>query len=94
MYGGNCEGDVVRPESLIREGHAGEPIPFDAAAARAFGRVASSLRAAGGKRTARACDALIAATALVNELPVYTSNPADFEGIDGLEVHTTKLTEG
>ena len=35
-------------------------------------------------------DGLIAATALAHGLPVYTSNPADFEGIEGLEVHATK----
>lgn len=62
------------------------PLPFDAAAARAFGRVAASLRSAGRKASARSYDAMIAATALANELPVYTANPADFDGIDGLEV--------
>lgn len=63
-----------------------EPLPFDAAAARSFGRVAASLRRAGRKPAARAYDAMIAATALANDLPVYTCNPTDFEGIDGLEV--------
>jgi tRNA(fMet)-specific endonuclease VapC len=62
------------------------PLPFDAAAARAFGRVAASWRRAGRKTTARAYDAMIAATALAHGMPVYTCNPADFEGIDGLEV--------
>lgn len=62
------------------------PLPFDAAAARAFGRVAASLRAGGRKPAARAYDAMIAATALANELPVYTANPADFRGIDELDV--------
>ncbi len=62
------------------------PLPFDAAAARAFGRVAASLRQAGRKPAARAYDAMIAATALANGLPVYTANPADFRGIDDLEV--------
>jgi tRNA(fMet)-specific endonuclease VapC len=62
------------------------PLPFDAAAARAFGRVAASLRRSGRKPAARAYDAMIAATALANELPVYTSNPADFRHVDGLEV--------
>ena len=62
------------------------PLPFDAAAARAFGTVAASLRRGGRKTTARAYDAMIAATALANDLPVYTCNPADFSGIDGLEV--------
>jgi predicted nucleic acid-binding protein len=63
-----------------------DPIPFDAVAARAFGQVAASLRRGGRKGAARACDAMIAATALVNGLPVYTCNPNDFAGIDGLEV--------
>jgi tRNA(fMet)-specific endonuclease VapC len=63
-----------------------DPIPFDAAAARAFGQVAASLRRTGRKTTARAYDAMIAATAVANELPVYTCNPSDFAGIDGLEV--------
>jgi len=63
-----------------------DPLPFDRAAARAFGWVAASLRKSGRKATARAYDALIAATALANGLPVYTCNAADFEGIDGLDV--------
>ena len=63
-----------------------DPLPFDASAARAFGRVASSLRNAGRKTTARSYDAMIAATALANALPVYTCNPDDFSGIDGLVV--------
>lgn len=62
------------------------PLPFDAAAARAFGRVAASLRRGGRKPTARSYDAMIAATAVANELPVYTANPADFQDIDDLEV--------
>ena len=63
-----------------------EPIPFDRAAARAFGQVSASLRRAGRTTAARAYDALIAATAMANDLPLYTCNPADFAGIDGLEV--------
>ncbi len=63
-----------------------DPLPFDAAAARAFGRVATSLRRAGRKTAARAYDAMIAATAVANDLPIYTCNPADFAGIDDLEV--------
>ena len=63
-----------------------EPLPFDAQAARSFGRVAASLRRAGRKANARAYDAMIAATALANNLPVYTCNPDDFAGIEGLDV--------
>ena len=62
------------------------PLPFDAAAARAFGRVAASLRKAGRKPAARAYDAMIAATAVSNDLPVFTCNPADCSEIDGLTV--------
>lgn len=63
-----------------------EPIPFDAPAARAFGRVAASLRSAGRKPTARAYDALIAAAAIAEGIPLYTCNPDDFMGIDGLDL--------
>ncbi len=61
-------------------------LPFDAAAARAFGRVAASLRRSGRKPAARAYDALIAATALSRDLPLYSCNPRDFEGIDDLKI--------
>lgn len=63
-----------------------EPIPFDAAAARAFGVVAADIRARGRTSPARSFDALIAAIALANGLPLYTCNPSDFAGIGGLEV--------
>ena len=63
-----------------------DPLPFDADAARAFGQVAASLRRSGRKATARAYDAMIAAVALANGLPLYTCNPDDFGGIDGLTV--------
>lgn len=65
-----------------------DPLPFDAACARAFGQVAASLRQNGRKPKARAYDALIAATAIANNLPLYTLNPNDFQGIDGLKLHT------
>lgn len=60
--------------------------PFDGHAARTFGEVAASLRAAGRKPAARAYDALIAATAISLGLPLYTCNPGDFESIARLEV--------
>ncbi len=63
-----------------------DPLPFDDAAARAFGQVAADLRSSGRKRAARAYDALIAATAISNGLPLYTANPGDFEGIAELEI--------
>ncbi len=63
-----------------------DAVPFDASAARAFGRVAASLRQSGRKTVVRSYDAMIAAIALAHALPVYTCNPGDFTGIDGLEV--------
>jgi tRNA(fMet)-specific endonuclease VapC len=63
-----------------------DPVPFDAAAARAFGRVAANLRRSGRKPAARAYDALIAAVAIANGLPLHTVNPADFVGIDDLDL--------
>jgi tRNA(fMet)-specific endonuclease VapC len=63
-----------------------QPLPFDAAAARSFGRVTASLRRSGRKTATRTYDAMIAATALAHELPIYTCNPKDFAGIDGLVV--------
>jgi tRNA(fMet)-specific endonuclease VapC len=70
-----------------------DPLPFDAPAARAFGRVAASLRRSGRKERARAYDAMIAATALAHGLPVYTCNPGDFEAIDGLEVVAVAIAD-
>jgi len=71
-----------------------EPLPFDAAAARTFGRVASSLRQAGRKPQARAYDALVAAVALSRGIPVHTCNPDDFAAIDGLDVVAVPVPEG
>lgn len=63
-----------------------DPLPFDAPAARAFAGVAASLRRSGRKPAARAFDAMIAAIAVANDLPVYTCNPVDFTAVDGLTV--------
>jgi len=63
-----------------------DPLPFDAPAARAFGRAALALRRSGRAVKPRAYDVMIAATALANGLPLFTCNPKDFTGIDGLTV--------
>ncbi len=63
-----------------------DALPFDADAARAFGQVAAALRRSGRKTAARAYDAMIAAVAIANDLPIYSCNPDDFAGIDGLVV--------
>jgi predicted nucleic acid-binding protein len=67
-----------------------DPIPFDATAARAYGRVYAEIAAAGRKaRGKRAVDLLIAATAVGAGLPLYTRNPSDFDGLGAvLDVRT------
>lgn len=81
------EGERARRLAQVQQAEADfDPIAFDAAAARAFGQVAASLRRSGRKRAARAYDALIAATAIANGLPLYTCDPGDFAGIDGLVI--------
>ncbi len=77
---------AIRQVLLQEVESAFDPIPFDSAAARSFGRVATSLRLAGRKPAARAFDALIAATAIANELDLYTCNPRDFDGIEELNL--------
>jgi predicted nucleic acid-binding protein len=62
-----------------------EAIPFDAAAARAYGRVyAAAMSAKQKPRGGRAVDLLIAATALSRGLPLYTQNPTDFVSVSGI----------
>lgn len=77
---------AARQARLQEVENAFDPLPFDAAAARAFGRIAAGLRQGGRRIQARAFDALIAATAMASDLPVYTCNARDFERIDGLRV--------
>lgn len=74
-----------RQDRLQRAEATFDPIPFDAEASRAYGRVFASVLAAGRKaRGARAVDLLIAATAVAAELPLYTRNGDDFEGLSDL----------
>ena len=81
------EAERARRMAQVQQAEADfDPLAFDAAAARAFGQVASSLRRSGRKPAARALDALIAATAIANGLPLYTCDPDDFAGIEGLDV--------
>ncbi len=58
-----------------------DPLPFDAEAARIYGRVFAAAKAAGRTSRSRLADLLIAATAAANGLPLYTRNPADFAGL-------------
>ncbi len=59
-------------------------MPFDTETARAFGRVTAAVIAAGRQPRRRTADMMIAATALAEGLPLFTTNPADFTGLDQL----------
>lgn len=58
-----------------------DPLPFDAEAARMYGRIFSAARIAGRTSRSRSADLLIASTAAANSLAVYTRNPSDFEAL-------------
>ncbi len=73
-----------RLDILQRAEHEFDPIPFDAEAARAYGRVVAAVVAVGRKPRRRATDLMIAATAIAAGLPLYTTNPDDFSGLDRL----------
>ena len=60
-----------------------DPLPIDAEVAREFARVVAALRA-GGRRVP-ILDALVAATAIVEQIPVITQDN-DYEAIPGVEV--------
>lgn len=59
-----------------------DPVPFDAEAARTYGRVFAATRAAGWSSRTRLAGLLIASTAAANGLPLYTRNPVDFTGLE------------
>ena len=59
-----------------------EPLPFDAPAARAYGQLTGTVRELGRSPRRRHADLQIAATAMVHGLPLYTTNPADFAGLE------------
>ena len=83
----STDGERAARQAHVQQAEADfEPLPFDADAARSFGRVAAGLRSAGRKPAARAYDAMIAAIAISNDLPLHTCNPRDFTGIEELTV--------
>src|SRR5207249_9605867 len=54
-----------------------DPMPFDAEAARLYGRMFAASRAAKQSSRSRLADLLIASTAAASSLPLYTRNPAE-----------------
>lgn len=73
-----------RLDVLQRAEHEFDPIPFGAEAARAFGRVTAGIVAAGRKPRRRVADLMIASIAIAEGLPLFTTNPDDFQGLGEL----------
>jgi predicted nucleic acid-binding protein len=73
-----------RQDRLQRTEAAFEPMPFDIRSARAYGRVHAAVVEQGRQPRRKFADLLIAATALVEDLPVVTRNGKDFQGLEGL----------
>jgi predicted nucleic acid-binding protein len=75
----------ARRMSVLQRAEADfDPIPFDAEAARAYGQVSAASIAIGRKPRARVADLLIASTAIAEGLPLFTTNPDDFRGLEHL----------
>ena len=73
-----------RLDVLQRAEHEFDPIPFGAEAARTYGRVTAAVVSAGRKPRRRIADLMIAATAIAENLPLFTTNPDDFDGLMSL----------
>jgi predicted nucleic acid-binding protein len=73
-----------RTEALQRAESEFDPVPFDAEDARIYGRVTAAVIAAGRKPRRRIAHLMIAATAIAEDLPVYTTNPGDYAGLEKL----------
>src|ERR1700735_918005 len=52
-----------------------DPLPYDRGAARLYGQICAAVRAAGREPRRRSSDLMIAATAAVKQLPLYTGHP-------------------
>ncbi|MFC1420236.1 type II toxin-antitoxin system VapC family toxin [Streptacidiphilus cavernicola] len=73
-----------RLDVLQRAENEFDPIPFDTEAARIYGRVCAAVIGAGRKPRRRVADLMIAAIAIAEELPLFTTNPEDFKGLEDL----------
>lgn len=59
-----------------------DPIPFEVQAARVYGQLVGAVVTSGRQPRRRHADLQIAATAVVNGLPLYTTNPNDFISLE------------
>lgn len=73
-----------RADVLQRAENEFDPLPFETESARAFGRISAAVQARGRTPRRRIADLMIASIAVATELPLYTTNPADFDGLDSI----------
>ena len=73
-----------RMDVLQRVENEFDPIPFDADAARIYGRICAAVVAAGRTPRRRVADLMIASIAVAEDLPLFTTNPDDFKGLEDL----------
>jgi toxin FitB len=66
-----------------------DPLPVDEAVADSYAHLAARVAAIGRQPRARVMALLIAATAHAHNATVYTRNPTDLAGLDGLVTVTT-----
>lgn len=81
------DADALRAERLVLLQQAEaefDPVPYTAEAARMYGRMAAAVIALGRAPRSRASDLMIAATAATERLPLYTTNPGDYRGLEKL----------
>jgi predicted nucleic acid-binding protein len=74
---------AVRVATLSAVESTWDPLPIDAEVARAFARIVADLKAR--NRRVPVLDALIAATAIVEQIPLVTQD-RDYDAIHGLTV--------
>jgi predicted nucleic acid-binding protein len=73
-----------RLDVLQRAENEFDPISFDAESARIYGRLTAAVIATGRKPRRRIADLMIASIAIAEDLPLFTTNPADFTGLEHL----------
>lgn len=78
----DVRGERLRRLSLLQRRF--DPLPVDDAVAASYGIVAAAVTAAGRSPRRRALDLLIAATAHTHGARLYTRNPDDFAGLEGI----------
>jgi hypothetical protein len=73
-----------RADVVQRTENEFDPLPFDADAARVFGRISAAVAASGRSPRRRTADLMIAAVAASAGLPLYTTNPDDYHGLEDI----------